>query len=391
MDIFKIKGIVKEYDWGNKDFIASLLQSDKTDKRQAEIWFGTHDAGVALLENGRKLTDLIKDDPEKYLGPDCIERYSANGLPYLLKVLAIEKPLSIQCHPNKEQAELGWKEEGAKRKTLVRRDELNYKDDNQKAEVLYALSSVTAMAGFRDFNKIISFFRQLFPISFKENLSEAKNIQELFYTLYTLEKQKLVEMIDEYISSLVNNEDVEKKGEFFTEKGIVLNSYKEYKEDPGLFMPFMLNRIELNPGEAIYLKPTVLHAYIYGNGIELMSNSDNVLRGGLTHKKVDVEELVKIMTKQSTQVAKSSQIKDEFERRLVITPCKDFALYSLKFNDYEIREQSPSLLLVTQGKVKIRVKGEHIILAKGECAFIPYSVDEYSMKVEGIAFFAKIG
>lgn len=390
MDIIKIKGIVKEYDWGNKDFIASLLQIDKTDKRMAEIWFGTHEAGDAILDNGETLSSLIKSNPEFYLGEECIKNYSSSSLPYLLKVLAIEKPLSIQCHPDPEQAKKGYKDEEVIRKNGTPRDLWNYKDPNQKAEVLYALSPVTAMAGFREYDKIIENFKSLFPNTYKEYLSKPNDISSLFYTLYTLEKDKLSKMIDEYIAALNNNEDDEKNGEFFTEKGIVLNAYKEYPLDAGLFMPYMLNRMELNPGEAVYLKPCVLHAYVYGNGIELMTNSDNVLRGGLTNKKVDVDELMKVMYKESTHMTKTRQFKDDFERRLIVTPCKDFALLNLKFNDYEIREQSPSLLLVTQGKVKIRVKGEHIVLKKGECAFIPYSVDEYSLKVEGIAFMAKL-
>lgn len=388
MDIVRIHGVIKDYDWGSRDFLPSLFGYSANGKPQAEAWFGTHPLGEATLDDGSKLSDLITADPDAMLGKERVAVFGPH-LPLLLKVLAIQKPLSIQCHPDKEQAKQGWAKEEEYRKTAPV-SEWDYKDDNQKAEVLFALTPTTAMCGFRPFDAIVEHLKRLIPNAWENYFTACQNIDTLFKTLYSLPKKDLKVLIAEYIKNLEENDEEFCKGQFLTEKGIALSCYKAYPLDPGLLCPYLLNVVFLRTGEAIYLRPRVLHAYVRGNGIELMSASDNVLRGGLTMKKVDLPELLSVMEAQAGSGDKSEERSDEFGRLVVETPTDEFRLVVAQSGMYEIREKVPSVALVSEGRCRISLGGEHIDLMQGEAAFIPYCVDSYLLKVRGKIFFAQV-
>lgn len=390
MEIKKIKGVIKEYDWGSIDFLPSLFKYESNGKPQAEAWFGTHPSGEAVLEDGTLLSDLIKSDPKKYLGKICIDRLGEK-LPLLLKVLAIRTPLSIQCHPTREQAKAGFKKEEELRKNGVLPKDLDYQDDNQKAEVLYALTPVTAMCGFRSFEDINYNLKKLIPSSYEAYFESAKDIADLFYRLYTLEKDLLKCVVDELINNLdKSGEESIINGSYLSARGIVENVYPLYGVDPGVLAPYLLNIIHLRPGEAVYLKPTVLHAYVKGNGVELMSLSDNVLRGGLTHKKVDVPELMSVMTKEATKPDVCKKSTDRFLREKIETPTDDFNLLVLKSGTYDINEAVPSLILCTDGVARVGTSNDHIELKEGECCFVPSCDEEYHVRVSGKVFQAVV-
>lgn len=388
MDIVRIHGVIKDYSWGGRDYLPSLFSYTTTGAPQAEAWFGTHPAGVATLDNGESLASFIEKDPISCLGDKACKQFNST-FPLLLKVLAIQKPLSIQCHPNKTQAEEGWKKESEYRKTHPQ-SEWNYKDDNEKAEVIYALTPITAMCGFRPYSAIVEHFKALFPNAYEKFLADKPDIASLFKTVYSLNKSELKELIIEYIATLERDDEEFSKGQFLTEKGIALSCYKEYPLDPGLICPYFLNVIHLRVGEALYLAPRTLHAYVYGNGIELMSASDNVLRGGLTPKKVDLNELLSVMIANPGGGAKTELVKDKFGRIEVQTPTPAFNLLSYPSGMYEIREQNAGIVLVTEGIARFSYGGEHIEIKKGETAFIPYSVSEYTLNLRGKMFFARI-
>lgn len=383
MDIFKIHGVIKDYAWGSRDYLPSLFSYTTTGAPQAEAWFGTHSAGEAMAENGEKLSTIISSDSAKYLGP------KHDKLPLLLKVLAIQKPLSVQCHPDKVQAVAGWLGETEYRKDHDRAEWL-YKDPNEKTELYYALTPSTIMCGFRPFDAVKAHFTELFPTSYKKYLAKAKSNEDLFKTIFTLEKAKLNDLLKEYITSLENSDEEFSKGQFLTEKGIALSSYKEFSEDPALICPYLLNVVHLRVGEALYVAARTLHSCVLGNGIELSSSSDNVMRCGLTHKKVDIPLLIETMNTTPGGEEKIELLKDKFSRSDVKTPNSDFNLLAYSSGMYEIREQNAGIVLVTEGIARFSYGGEHIVLEKGEAAFIPYCVDEYTLKLRGKMFFARI-
>lgn len=386
--IEKIKGVIKEYEWGTQDFLPSLFGYDADGTPQAEAWFGTHPLGEALTAYGSRLSDVIRSDPETLLGKKNMATFGSE-LPLLLKVLSFRTPLSIQCHPDRQMARDGFRKEAAFRDKGVPLQELNYKDANQKAEVFYALTPVTALCGFRSQDEIESSLKHIIPVSYERFLSEAKDIASLFCTIQRLERKDLEEVIRE----LVANEEMERGSDdprYLSEKEIVLRAYKLYGNDPGVIAPYLMNVVRLLPGEALYMRPRTLHAYVFGSGIELMSLSDNVLRSGLTHKKIDQEELMKVMDPTQLKVSKCEEVRDGYSRTRIVTNTDEFTLYILEKGEYRITERTPSLVLAVRKGCRIEKGQTELVLEQGECAFISADEDDYTIKAEELTVQASV-
>lgn len=286
MSVVFLQPVIKNYPWGNDWFLSSLLGYESQGP-QAELWMGAHKAGSSIIETGcegagKRLYDYLDENPG-FLG------FSGADFPFLFKSLAIGEPLSIQCHPNAKQAKIGFESEALVRQK-VDRSLWNYQDSNPKAEMLYALTEVTAMCGFRPLEQTIALFSTVCPEFYQDYLSDVGTIAEFFDTLYKLPTSILLEVQRELASHM--------KCIPCPERDVVKKLFAKYPGDPGVFAPLFLNVIVLSPGQAVYLKPGVLHAYVFGNGIELMNNSDNVLRAGLTSKHMDVNELERVMIKE---------------------------------------------------------------------------------------------
>ncbi|MDY0244789.1 MAG: mannose-6-phosphate isomerase, class I [Sphaerochaeta sp.] len=401
MDIVQIKGHIKEYEWGNTSFIPALLGVPEDGKAKAELWFGTHPSGDAIvMETNQNLSSFLKGDSDHWFGEDHIESFG-DELPLLFKVLAIEKPLSIQVHPDKLQAKAGWEWEEIIRKRLPQ-ELWNYKDPNRKAEVIYALTPITAMCGFRPLDQIVPVLKLLLPEGYVKHFSyldesgvdDDEKLARLFKQLYIMNKETLSSLIDEYIASLKTHEELPTStadGRFLESKGIVLASYVSYPHDPGLFCPFLLNVKHLEKGEALYLSPGTLHAYVMGNGIELMSASDNVLRGGLTNKKVDVKELMKVTEIKGKEVEKVQMLRGTSGRMHLLTPTEEFHLMVLSSGTYEITDRrSIELLFVGEGNAQFISEKEKRTLQKGSCHVVAASLGSYTLQVEGMLFIADV-
>jgi len=401
MNIVKIKAQVKEYDWGNTSFIPTLLGQKPDGKPKAELWMGIHPSGESLVDGtGQNLSDLLLSDPLHWYGQDHLDWFGPD-LPLLLKVLAIDRPLSIQCHPSEFQAREGWESENTFR-TRFPKELWNYKDPSRKAELIYALTPLTAMCAFRPLEKILPMLKSLIPVGYAKHFSELdensdlpdEQLALLFKTLYTLEKEDLLPLIEEYINSLRDREDLpfsSADGLFLESKGIALTAYELYPEDPGLFSPFLLNVKHLKEGEALYLEPRTLHAYVMGNAIELMSSSDNVVRGGLTNKKIDVHELLKIMHVKGKEVERVLTVVGKSGRIHLLTPTEEFHLMVCPSGSYSIDDRkSIELLFCTEGKATFSNGGDTVPIAKGECFVVAASLKEYHLEVEGTLFIADV-
>ncbi len=410
MQIVKILPKTQNYAWGDKTFIPNLLGTPASDTPCAELWIGTHKGGEATVPSaeGALLGDFLRAHAQEFYGAAHIERFGLE-LPFLLKVLAIEKPLSIQLHPTRDQAAAGYAAELPSHATLSR-DQWNYKDPQQKAEVLYALTPVTAMCAFRPLQELMENLRELIPYRLplvfpflalltkdgREDMDaeqERALLARFFSTLYQLEKPLLRELITELTDSLAKKAAPRRTtdGSFLTPAGITLKALEEYPEDPGLLAPFFLNVLHLRPGQAVFLEPRTLHAYVAGNGIELMSNSDNVLRGGLTHKKVDVPELLSLLSIKPAVVELCPQVRDSFNRLDILTPTEEFMLSCLTQGSYFIAERkSIELLFCVEGEVILGYEGSQCVLKRGECVVIAASLPAYRATVQGLAFSASI-
>ncbi|NCC66277.1 MAG: mannose-6-phosphate isomerase, class I, partial [Spirochaetia bacterium] len=386
---------------GNTTYIPNLLGQMPDENKKAELWFGTHPSGDAkVVETEEQLSAFLKKDSLHWFGQAHMDCFS-DQLPLLLKVLAIEKPLSIQVHPSKAQALEGWNwEEHLRERTP--KDLWNYKDPNRKAEVIYALTPMTAMCGFRPLSEIAIDLKHLIPFSYVQHFSYLEGAPELsdallarlFEQLYTMKKEELNPIIKEYLASLQADESLpvtSVDGLFLERKGIVLSCCEEYPSDPGLFCPYLLNVKHLMPSDALYLEPRTLHAYVKGNGLELMSASDNVLRGGLTHKKVDVKELMKITSIKAKEVNTVPTVTGQSGRVHLLTPTEEFHLMVLSSGSYSINDRrSIELLFVTEGSVSFASDHESKVLTKGTCHVVAASLPSYSLEVEGTLFIADV-
>ena len=352
--IIKIVPAVKDYAWGNDSFIADLLSIEKNGPK-AEMWIGANKQGSAVVaQTDERLCDVLDSDPS-FCG--C----KADDFPFLLKVLAIAQSLSIQCHPDPDQAKKGFEAEAEKRKK-VDRSLWNYQDSNQKAEMLYALTPVTAMCGFRPFEQMKDMLKTVVPNLFNEHLSEIGSISELFDAIYRLDADTL---------SYAEAELLKNKDSLPSDvKVLVTELGDRYFGDPGVFSPLLLNIIHLEIGEAVYLRPRVLHAYIYGNGVELMNNSDNVLRAGLTPKHVDLDELEKVMNAETYIPKPMVPASDKGGKHFV---CEGgFTLTVMENGHFENSFKGPKVLLCTDGEARIN---KDFVLKRGECCIAGSSVD----------------
>ena len=384
MKIRKIKGVVKDYAWGNSDFIPSLI-GGATGKPQAELWLGTHPSGDAEVEGDGKLSSLVMEDVS-YLGEKAWRKYSGR-LPLLMKVLAIARPLSLQCHPNKEQAVKGWEREaGDRAKGLA----VSYQDDNEKCEMILALSPITALCGFRDLEVIKADLAAVVPVSFVRTLKVlSDSIENLFMSLFALPEAEKTAILKELKESLSASSSEDWEGLFLTRKGIASECLTEYPDDIGCLFPYLMNVVHLQIGEAMPITPGTLHAYVFGNGVELMNDSDNVLRGGLTKKRMDLPELRNIMKFEKLDVRKCTAAKDGYGRIAFSSPSPDFALVAIPSGTYEIKNDPIAIMLVTEGRVRFMAKGESLELEKGEAAIIPAGL-EYTMTVRGTAYMSEV-
>ena len=348
MAIMKIKGVVKNYAWGNKDFLPSLLGYEVSDKPQAEYWMGTHPSGEAVTE-GKNLSDVI-----------------GRRLPFLFKVLAIDSPLSLQCHPNKIQAKEGWKKEEALR---VKGEPYNYQDDNEKAEVLCALTPVTALCGFKTFEDASKALNEYIPLSVKKYLDKKKDIKDLFLSLFGLAQDDKESVLAELKENIEKKGKEKNEGEYYTTEGVISTVLKKYPGDIGCVFPLIMNVVHVAPGEALYLEPDTLHAYVKGNGMELMTASDNVLRGGLTPKRIDLKELSSLLYF-GPSFPRNVEKREKDGIINYLTPSPDFMLSRMDEGEYLIPSSLDAVVIVEKGRAEVRENEDVVELEKGEVCFI---------------------
>lgn len=396
--IVVLENNIQEYAWGSNSFIPQLMGSQKkSGNPQAELWIGAHPKApsrVVLNKGKLSMADLIRDSPEAILGTTISKKFS-NRLPFLFKVLAAAKPLSIQAHPNRFQAEEGYELENKKNISLASPDR-NYRDKNHKPELICALEPLSALKGFRGVQEIHHKFSMI------KNLPNDLNLDVLM-------SQATRDGLKEFFISLMNLHPVHKRkmigtittfGKQFEETDPVFHWInilnRDYTDDIGVLSPMFLNLIKLQPGEALFIPAGELHAYLEGAGIELMANSDNVLRGGLTQKHIDIPELSNILnfSEGNTEILKANYNDNGEGFYPVMAEEFELSVISLKkgvpFQSSSNR--SVEIMICTNGEADISDTegGDPIILSSGVSIMVPADLTQYRIQGEATIYRASV-
>ncbi|GII04593.1 mannose-6-phosphate isomerase, class I [Planobispora takensis] len=357
--MYLLNNTVKDYAWGSQTDIAAFTGRPVPAPRpEAEMWFGAHPAGPSLLAgDGRSLGEAIGADPAGQLGQAVVDRFGAR-LPYLMKLIAVARPLSLQVHPTAEQAA-----DGHARGV--------YADPWPKPELVCALTPFTALAGFRAPEQSAMLVKRLGVPGLQPAVSllEAGDIREALRAL--LRDRQVVEQVV-WAASAVHHPDYQ----------LVVRLARCYPGDPACLAPLLLRRHELLPGQALFLGAGVLHCYIRGFGVEIMGSSDNVVRAGLTGKPVDVEELLRVADPSAAPLEVEATAEG-----LYSTPSPEFSLRRLAEGEHRLEGGVPRILLCAEGTAGVG----SLDLGQGESAFVPASQPAVAVRAGGSVYCAEPG
>ncbi len=380
MAIFKLEGAIQHYDWGGTDFIPNLLNLETLPgKTYAEYWLGAHPKGEAYLitEKGKSgLADYISRHPEEGMGGRVVQRFQGQ-FPYLLKILDVDKMLSIQAHPGLEQAKIGFELENQKGIPLDAPNR-NYRDANHKPEMLVALTPFWLLHGFRDLDSTVALFRKHSELSPFVGPLIHDGIKAFYQMVMKCDQDEidtwLTPLAEKLLPDFRSGKLRDKKNpDYWAAKAMEERTPAKGKYDRGVFSLYLLNLVALEPGQGIFQGAGLLHAYLCGTNVELMASSDNVFRGGLTSKHVDIDELLSTLKFGSVQPKILNGIDtDEFER-VYHSPVEDFRLSRIELavgDVFETGASGPEILLSLAGNATLNEngsiqKGESILITDG--------------------------
>ncbi len=391
---------IRPYAWGSREAIAELLGEPRPSPHpQAELWVGAHPADSSKLigpDGERSLADVIAAEPLATLGPRAHEVFDSR-LPFLLKVLAAAEPLSLQAHPSAEQAAKGFAQEEAAGLPLSS-PQRNYRDSSHKPELICALTTFDALCGFREPATTVRLLAALGVPQLDHYLGllsgqpDADGTRALFSSIITIPPITLGPLLSAVLAACVQK--VRDGGEFTAEYKTALELGERYPGDPGVLASLLLNRITLQPGQALYLPGGNLHAYMSGVGIEIMANSDNVLRGGLTPKHVDVPELMRVLDFGPGDVPVLRGDPGMPGEWVYPTPAREFRLSRLEpfAGQREITHDGPQVLLTVEGEIEVSDStGKRLTVPRGRSVWVAAGDGRAWVSGPGTAFRATDG
>lgn len=391
---------IRPYAWGSRTAIADLIGATSPAAHpQAELWMGAHPGDPSMLVDGageRSLLQAIADKPVLMLG-ERVEAEFGPRLPFLFKVLAAAEPLSLQAHPSAAQAARGFALEEATGVPLGANGR-NYKDSSHKPELICALTEFHALCGFRDPVTTVQLLADLGVPQLDHYLSllsgqpDANGVRALFSSILTIPSAMLTPMLTAVLAACVRL--VREESPFSLEYRTALELGERYPGDPGVLASLLLNRVTLAPGQALYLAAGNLHAYLAGVGVELMANSDNVLRGGLTPKHVDVPELMKVLDFSAGDVEILTGDEVRPGELVYRTPVPEFRLSRISLSDepLDLTHDGPQVVLVVEGSATvIDRQGQGIDLRRGRSVWVAAGDSGATITGSGLAFRATDG
>jgi mannose-6-phosphate isomerase len=408
--LLRMRNPIRDYDWGSPDTLARMQRRESSGSPEAELWMGAHPAApsAVLDEDGtsRRLDEVLADAPDELLGSPVVAAFGPR-LPFLLKVLAIARPLSLQVHPDRDRARKGFEGE------VEVPGEHRYVDPYPKPELLYALEPVEALCGFRPAAAAVHLLAQLDgprAATIAEPLhaalrgaDETSALEEAFRRLVTWPDDDRADLAadaaDEAARLLARARrpggpdlsDVDQLALLW-----VTRLADRHPKDPLVTAPLLLDIVCLQPGQTVYMPAGAPHAYLQGTGVEIMGNSDNVLRAGLTHKAIAVEELLHVVDGRSRPNRDLPEILLGAHEVAWRPPVPEFQLTRLRLpSDAPVVADrglaGPQILLCTQGKVWVRRGATEHVLEPGESAFATASDDPLVMGGPGEVFRAATG
>jgi mannose-6-phosphate isomerase len=375
------------YPWGSRTAIASLTgRPTPSSGPEAELWMGAHPIAPSFVERDGERTsleDVVARAPERELG-GVVVRELGPRLPFLLKVLAAAEPLSLQAHPTLEQARAGYDDE-EQRGVPHDAPHRNYKDRSHKPELLCALTPFDALSGFREIDATLRLFDRLAVPDLEPVLAplrasrDASGLAETFHALMTMPVDRRPRVVDATLGACARVTDA-----FPRERALAARLGSLYPGDIGIVSALLLELVHLEPGEAVYLGAGNLHAYLEGTGVEIMASSDNVLRGGLTKKHVDVPELLRVLDFGGgpASVIRPRMV-DEHEA-VYDTPAREFRLSRIHLAGQPLTRavRGPEILLTTEGSVRAGA----VSVPKGGSLFVPAATGAYTLGGEGTVY-----
>lgn len=375
--IFKLQGKVQHYAWGGYEFIPQLLGFENHDQAPcAEYWMGAHQSASGTLETEHGLQswyDLIQQQPLEHLGEKVYRQFGE--LPYLFKVLDVKEMLSIQVHPSREEAKKGFEREEAAG-VPVNAPHRNYKDKNHKPEVMVALSEFWLLHGFKKEKEL----QQVLASVPEFNVLNRAFLKDSYYGLYKMVMEMPQQEADDLLLPLIkreiNSPHTKDQPGYWISK-LYNGEIPGENIDKGIFSIYFFNIVGLKEGEAIFQGAGVPHAYLEGQNIELMANSDNVLRGGLTPKHIDVPELLKHIVFEGIEPNILSGNISGHEVSYPL-PAADFGISAVRLQngrEYLSKSNAAETFLVLKGEVSC----DHLICKKGE-VFVVLPEAEYTIR-----------
>ncbi len=382
---YPMTNVIQNYAWGSTTSFNQLFDIDNAKSEpQAELWMGAHPNGCSMVEAEgvtTQLSQLINSNRDAFIGAHIANHFGE--LPYLFKVLAAEKALSIQVHPNKHQAETGYAREEQQGIPLSA-SERNYKDPNHKPELVYALTRYQAMNGFRSIPDIIANFTQLDIAEIKPLLNalivsqNSNGLRHFFSGLLSLEGEAKEMSLSVLLAQANISTD--------PLMALILELEIQYPGDIGLFAPLLLNVITLEPGQAMFLDAETPHAYIKGTGLEIMANSDNVLRAGLTPKHMDIDELAACTIFEEkpfdTLLLEPNINSDMLEYPIPVEDFK-FAIIPIANQRNVCVDSAEILLPLDEAMTLEHENGQSCVVDKGQSVFVPAFAQNYTLTCAG--------
>ncbi len=372
--LYPLDNPVRTYAWGSRTVLAELRGGPvPSSEPEAELWVGAHPTAPSRIAGtGESLLDRIAKEPAQTLGP--YER-----LPFLLKVLAVDAPLSLQVHPDAEQARRGFAREEAEGRPATDR---SYHDDQPKPELICAITEFEALAGFRDPARSAALLRAL-------------GIERLGKVVDDLEEGDLKAAVQTLLDwpradrePLIG--EIARHGDEGSEHRHAADLARRYPGDMGVVFALLLNLITLEPGQALFVPPRMPHAYLHGTGVEIMAGSDNVLRGGLTPKHVDIPELLAV----TDFTAGGPAVRLPRTDGAYDAPTESFRLSRHAIKDGQelvVDDPGPGAVLCLDGEITVTRGGAQEKLSKGHAVFVPYEGGPVTLRGDGLVFRAAPG
>jgi len=397
--IYRLTNAIRPYQWGSTTAIPELLGVPPTGAPQAELWMGAHPSAPSTLDGAGSLLDRVKADPDGELGAPVAAELGPK-LPFLLKVLAAAEPLSIQAHPTLAQARRGFAAENA-RGVPIDAPDRNYRDPNHKPELVCALTPFRAFGGFRPVAGTVRLLAGLGVPALTPYVESLRaepgpaGLHRVVTAILTAPTEPRSALVDAVAAACRAHPD----GELGAARREVAALAGRYPGDPGVVIALLLNYVVLAPGEAMFIPPGSPHAYLSGTAVEIMASSDNVLRGGLTGKHVDVPELLRVLDCSDGPPSLVTPYRAPCGELVYRVPVREFRLSRIELTDIPsvVDGGQPQILLCVEGSVEVSAVSDGVVgarsdaacsvlLARGESAYLPASAQKVTLAGSGALF-----